>query len=236
MKFRAFAAAAAAMLMAAPALADVRGYTLRGDNTGLFPTDMTIFRPGVQGKALIREENPVSGTPTLVMLRLHTAFIDTLGGTSTTGIPGTTVTLDFLTWARPAGGQIGVRVGSTINWGALTGWTQTGRLVCTEYCPGGCGICAGPCIPFVGFSGTGPLPPLKASTFNLDPFTFSGDIFTAPSVEFVNLSGGAVTANANAGGTLAGFSNIVPTFGIGGLAVLGAALVYLGARAINRER
>ena len=125
---------------------------------------------------------------------------------------------------------------STINWGSLVGWTQSGRLVCTTHCPGSCGGFS-PCIPFVGFEGTGPPWPLKATTFNLDPFTFTGDSFTAPSVEFVNLSGGAVTTNANGGGTLAGFTDIVPTFGIGGLVALGAALVYLGAHAIRgREK
>ena len=51
----------------------------------------------------------------------------------------------------------------------------------------------------------------------------------------MNLSAGAVVAYAISGGTLAGTADVVPTFGIGGLAALGAALVYLGSRAIRRR-
>ena len=233
MKLRAFVAMAAAMLLAAPALADVKGYSLEGDSSTLFPTDMTILRAGSQhGKALLKDT--MSGTPTLLVFETHNEFIDTVGGTTTTNIPGTTVTLDNLTWTSVPGGQTGSGdTWSTINWGSLTGWTQTGRLVCETHCPGGCGA-ASSCVPFVGFEGTGPPGPLNGSVFNTDPWIFTDHTsFTAPSVEFVNLGAGAVRGYAQSNGTLAGFADVVPTFGIGGLAALGAALFYLGARAIR---
>ena len=232
MKLRILVASAAVLVMAAPAVADIKGYKGLGDNSVLFPTDMSLYHAGVvRGRTLINDGGDDS--PILVLLRSTTAFTDTVGGTTTTNIPGTTVTLDVVTTAGPSPNQGGTGdTLTTINWGNLVGWTQSGRLVCQSHCPGGCGL-ASSCIPFVGFEGTGPPAPLKSSTFNIDPWVFAGDSFIGPSVEFVNLSGGAVTANANGGGSLAGFSDIVPTFGIGGLAALGAALVYLGTRAIR---
>ena len=242
MKLRILVASAAALVMAAPAVADIKGYkSTSGDNSVLFPTDMSLYHAGViKGRALINDSG--SGTPTLVLLRNTTAFVDTVGGTTTTNIPGTTVTIDVLTTAGPQRIQGGSGdTGSTINWGNLVGWTQSGRLVCNTHCPGGFGACglASSCIPFVGFEGTGPPAPLKATTFNIDPMVFnnfdgalpnSGKRFTVPSVEFVNLSGGAVTANATGGGFLV---HAIPALGPSGLAAMGgilAAMLFWFAR------
>jgi len=233
MKLRHLVAFAALLLMAVPASAALRTYNLDGDNSTEFPTDGTILRPNtVHGIAQIDEAGP-----NLVSLTANTTFVDIVGGTDTTSIPGTTVVVDVATTAGP---DLSVPHGGTgsvttsIDWGALTGWTQTGRLICTTYCPGGCPSGVSSCVPFVGFEGTGPPAPLKSGTFNTDTWTFSGGgaAFSSPSVEQVNLSGGAVTANTLLAGT---FASVVPALPLLGVAGLGAALVYLGTRAIRRK-
>jgi hypothetical protein len=229
MKLRILLAAVLALLLAQPAFAALKVYATSGDNSTLFPTNGTIFRPGtLTGTADIVEPGP-----TLELFVTKTTFIDVVGGTTTSGIPGTTVIVDVITTAKPSPNQTGAGSTTTaISWGSLTGWTQTGRLFCKTNCPGTCGT-ASSCVPFVGFEGTGPPAPLKSTTFNLDPFTFTTDgaSFTVPSVEFVSLGGGAVTANTKGGGTL----STVPAIPLAGLAGLGAALVYLGSRALRRK-
>jgi hypothetical protein len=234
MKLRHLVAFAGLLLMALPAAAGTRIYDIDGDNSTQFPTDGTILRPNsVTGIAIIEQG------PTLTALTAATTFIDIVGGTVTTTIPGTTVTVDVITEIGPTlgGGQGGTgSVDTTIDWGALNGWTQTGRLICTTFCPGGCPTGISSCVPFVGFEGTGPPAPLKASSFLTDTWTFTGDGtgggFTSPSFETTNLGGGAVTANLLIRGIL---RPIVPALPLLGVAGLGAALVYLGTRAIRRK-
>jgi len=235
MKLRHLVAFAALLLMAVPASAGTRIYDLDGDNSTLFPTDGTILRVNsVTGMAIIEHG------PTLTHLTAATTFLDIVGGTDTSTIPGATVTVDVITEISPSGLPVSGTgsVETSIDWGELTGWTQTGRLVCITYCPGsgaGCGA-ASSCIPFVGFEGTGPPAPLKSSNFVTDTWTFSGDGtgggFVAPSFETTNLAGGAVTANLLLRGIL---RPIVPALPLLGVAGLGAALVYLGTRAIRRK-
>jgi hypothetical protein len=242
MKLRILLVAAVALLLAQPGFADLRKYDVGGDQSTEFPTDGTILRPGTNsGTALIDDDN--GGTsPVLRSLKMRNAFTTIVGGTSTAGIPGTTVVLDSRTDFGPTipiAGQAGTGdVGTSISWGALTAWTQTGRLNCTTFCPGGCPTGVSSCVPFVGFEGTGPPAPLKGggASFNFDPFTFSGAgaSFSAPSVETVNLSGGAVTANISiTGSRVFGSVPAIPLAALGGL---GAGLVYLGARALRRKQ
>ena len=235
MRIRILLACTAAVLMAAPALAVLKDYGLDGDQSTKFPTDGTINRPGtVSGPVLIAD--PGGGSVTLLQLRGTNAFTDIVGGTITSMIPGTTVELDVNTSAGPDNGQGGSgSTASSTSWGSLTGWTQTGRLVCTTNCPGGCPAGVSSCIPFVGFEGTGPPAPLKATAFTFDPWDYEGDMsgFTAPSFEIVELVGGAVEANLQYKGTPpAPDVPALPLLGIGGL---GAALVYLGARGMRRK-
>jgi hypothetical protein len=233
MKLRHLVAFAALLLMAVPASAGTRIYDLDGDNSTLFPTDGTILRANsVTGLAIIEHG------PLLTHLTAAITFLDIVGGTITTMIPGTTVTVDVITEIGPTGlPKAGTgTVETTIDWGNLTGWTQTGRLVCTTFCPGGCPTGVSSCVPFVGFEGTGPPAPLKSGSFVTDTWTFSGDGtgggFVSPSFETTNLAGGAVTANINLVGIL---RPIVPALPLLGVAGLGAALVYLGTRAIRRK-
>jgi hypothetical protein len=233
-----------AFLVAMPAAAELKSYTITGDQSTLFPTCGTILRPRTQsGIASISDDG--SGSPTLVGLHSQNTFIDIVGGTTTTGIPGTTVTLNSRTAASPSPNQVGVGSTSTvINWGSLTGWTQTGRLACITNLPGD----PGPqlpqpgdpssCVLFVGFEGTGPPAPLNGTVFSTDPWTFTvtspgtGEHFSSPSTEFVNLGGGAVRANIQINGGLLPNSP-VPALPLVGVAGLGAALLYLGARAVR---
>jgi hypothetical protein len=242
MKLRILLVAMAALLLAQPGFADLRKYDVTGDQSTKFPTDGTILRPGTNsGKSLI-DDASLTGTPVLRSLTVRNAFIDLVGGTNSSGIPGTTVTLDSRTDAGPTfpiAGQSatsGTVGGGAVTWGALTGWSQTGRLVCTTFCPGGCPTGVSSCVPFVGFEGTGPPAPLKSSSFTLDPFTFagSGASFTSPAVEFVNLTGGAVTAHLKANGSRVFGS--VPAIPLAALGGLGAGLVYLGSRALRRKK
>lgn len=241
MKLRILLVAAVALLLAQPGFADLRKYDVGGDQSTEFPTNGTILRPSTNsGTALIDDDNGGS-SPVLRSLKVRNTFTDIVGGTLTSGIPGTTVVLDSRTDfgpSIPATGQAGTGdVGTSISWGALTTWTQTGRLVCVTNCPGGCPTGVSSCVPFVGFEGTGPPAPLKGggASFTFDPFTFSGGgaSFSTPSVETVNLAGGAVTANVLFTGTrVFGSVPAIPLVALGGL---GAGLVYLGARALRRK-
>jgi hypothetical protein len=242
MKLRILLIGIAAMLLAQPGFADLRKYDVGGDQSTEFPTNGTILRPGTNsGTALIDDDN--GGTsPILRSLTVRNAFVDTVGGTLTSGIPGTTVVLDSRTDINPTlpiTGQAGTGdVGSSISWGALTGWAQTGRLNCVTNCPGGCPTGVSSCVPFVGFEGTGPPAPLKGggASFTFDPFTFTGGGtgFSTPSVETINLTGGAVTGALLFTGTrVFGSVPAIPLVALGGL---GAGLVYLGSRALRRKQ
>jgi hypothetical protein len=239
MKLRILLASATALLMASPALAALKSYSISGDQSTLFPTCGTVFRPGTQS-GIVTINDAGNGTPTLVQLRSQNIFTDLVGGTSTTGIPGTTVTLNSRTVAEPTAGQTGTgNTATTISWGGLSGWTQTGRLNCTTYLPGGGTPPPSSCVLFVGFEGTGPPAPLKAGTFVIDPmkFTIAGgtdEEFNTPSVEFVSLGLGAVTANIKISGKL--INGSVPALPMIGVAGLGAALLYLGARAVRSRK
>jgi hypothetical protein len=183
-----------------------------------------------------------NGTPTLQSMILQASWDDFVGGTTVSGIPGTTVQLHAENTLGPTPNQTGAgTTATTINWGTLTGWTQTGRLLCVTNCPGGCDPdgpgplpAASSCKPFVGFEGLGPPAPLKASAFNLDPWVFTGDThsFSSAAVELVNLGGGAVVAWNQAGGRLVQ----IPALPLAALGGLGAGLVYLGSRALGRKR
>lgn len=173
-----------------------------------------------------------NGTPTLTSLVLMAEFDDFVGASTITAIPGSTVGLHAENTLGPAPNQTGAgNTGSTINWGSLTGWTQTGRLFCKTTCPGGCGAASG-CIPFVGFDGLGPPAPLSSASFNTDPWVFTGDEFTSAPFQIVSLSLGAVTAAIQVGGRLVA----IPALPLAALGGLGAGLVYLGARALSRKR
>jgi len=175
-----------------------------------------------------------NGTPTLQSLILQAQWDDFVGATTVTGIPGSTVQLHAENTLGPAPNQTGAgNTATSISWGALTGWSQTGRLLCVTNCPGGCFGASG-CKPFVGFDGLGPPAPLKASSFLTDPWVFTGDThsFSSASFEIVNLGAGAVTAATQMGGRLVE----VPALPLAALGGLGAGLVYLGSRALGRKR
>jgi hypothetical protein len=234
---RAPASLIASLLLAAPADAALKTYTLSGDQSMLFPTCGTIPNPGaVSGAAVIDETG--DGSPVLVDLEVAIDWVMLLGYVDI-GIPGTTVTLDSHDELRPAPFQVGTGDTTTsISWGALTGWTHSGRLVCLTNFPGDPGPQRPPdpssCVLFVGFEGTGAPAPLSTTELVSDPWSFSADgfQFDAQSVEFVNLGGGAVRMNAVWRGAL---QPAIPALPWAGIAVLGAALLYLGARALRRR-
>jgi hypothetical protein len=240
MKLRILLVGIAALLFAQPGFADLRKYDILADQSTEFPTTGTVLRVDSNtGTALIDDDG--GGTsPVLRTLNVRNTFNTTVGGTLTSGIPGTTVDIDSRTDFGPTIPVAGVNgagtTGTSISWGSLTGWTQTGRLVCITNCPGGCPTGTSSCVPFVGFEGTGPPAPLNGSTFSFDPFTFSGGgtSYTTPSVEIVNLSGGAVTANVTLDANRVFGS--VPAIPLAALGGLGAGLVYLGSRALRRKK
>lgn len=234
MKLRMLIVGAMAFVLAAPVMAVEKAYNLSGDQSTQFPTDGTILRPGtVAGSTVIDDDG--GGTPTLVNLTVINEYQDIVGGTSTSGIPGTTVLLDSITTAGPTDGQTGTGDTTTaISWGTLTGWTQTGTLTCTTFCGGtpGCPTGVSSCIPFVGFEGVGPPAPI-ARALDLGSQAFAADMssFTSNSTEFVNLSGGAVTGFLTWGGSLV----TVPLLPLAAFGGLGAGMVFLGSRALRRK-
>jgi hypothetical protein len=183
------------------------------------------------GGSIVIDET--GGVPTLVSMVLMAEFDDLVGASTITSIPGSTVVLHAENTLGPAPNQTGV--GSTsgsINWGPLTGWSQTGRLFCGTTCPGGCGGASG-CIPFVGFDGLGPPAPLMNTSFNTDPWVFTGDEFTSStSFQIVSLGLDTVQAWTQLGGRQVA----IPALPLAALGGLGAGLVYLGARALGRKR
>jgi len=226
-----------ALLLALPAAGALKTYTLSGDQSVLFPTCGTILHPNsVSGTAVVDEQG--DGAPVLVELELHHAWAAGVPDLQDfgCGIPGTTLSLDVERTLRPAPSQTGSGSTTTsISWGVLGGWTQTGRLVCTTHCPGGCPQFCEECPLAVGFEGTGPPPPMSGTSFDTGPWTFSEDGFSlaAGPVEFVNLGGGAVTESLVWWGAL---SVPVPALPLVGLAALAGALLYLGVRAAARRR
>jgi hypothetical protein len=160
MKIRSLLNLAVLISLAGSASAGTRIYDINGEFSTLFPTDGTLHRPNpVTGLAIIEHG------PRLTELTLSAGFFDTVGSTSTSVIPGTTTTLDFLIEMRPDLSTPPISTGTVeadIDWGTLSGWTQTGRIVCITHCPGGCPTGISTCIPFVGFEGTGPIPPSRA--------------------------------------------------------------------------
>jgi hypothetical protein len=218
-----------------PAQAETRIYDISGDFSTLFPTDGSLHRPNpVTGLAIIEHG------PRLTELTLFASFFDIVGSTATSGIPGTTTSIDFQVDIRPdlSPPQLGTgTVETAIAWSPISDWTQTGRFVCITHCPGGCPTGVSMCLPFVGFEGTGPIPPIKSTTFDTDTWSFTGDGsgggFEAPSFEFVNLAGGLVTMSLLPRGIL---RPVVPAAPLAGVAALGGVLVYLAARAIRRRR
>ena len=206
-------------------------YELTGDHTLETPGACgTIVSPGsVNGTAVVGDG------PELLSLELVVSFVAECDATVISGIPGSTITLDYHRELGPAGNHAGTgTTSSTINWGAVPGWTYTGRLICTSYCPGGCPGTP-PCEPFVGFEGSGPLADLQSTAFNSDPWAFTTDSehFTASEIEIVNLFG-AVTEDIVWSGTRAPEPAPVP---IGPLApaLTGAALLALGLVGLRRR-
>ena len=224
--------AIALLLLAPTAHASVMLYDLEGDQSNLFPTDMSLYRMGaVTGTALIDDSG--NGSPRLVDLELEILWSQVIGDSS--GIPGTTVVLEQYQVLRPDPNQTGTgSTATTISWGTLAGWAQTGHFACRTNCPGGCGGTS-LCIPFVGFEGTGANPPLKTTSLNTDPWVFADDprSFQSSSVEYINLTGGVVTGNVVWRGL---FTSLVPSSSLLGLTALGAILTIAGIRTLVGSR
>jgi len=65
----------AGLVLAAPIAAELKTYTLDGDQSTLFPTDGTILRAGsVSGTAVIADDG--DGSPTLHSLELTHGYIE----------------------------------------------------------------------------------------------------------------------------------------------------------------
>lgn len=223
---------AAALLLASAAGADVKTYTLDGDQSSFLSPIGADFQPGaVSGLARIDESGLA---PTLLELDLRVAYTDVTAATILTGIPGSTMQLDSLEVLRPSPGQVGVgSTSTTITWGTLTGWTSSGRIVCTTHLPGPPPPSA--CDPIYGFEGTGPNLPLAGTEFDTDPwsFTAAGFVFgPTPSIEFSNDGFGTVRQSLTFGGSLVAG---VPGLPLAGLGALGAVLLLLGAGLLRRR-
>jgi hypothetical protein len=174
-----------------------------------------------------------NGTPTLQTLRLEASWDDIVGGTSTSGIPGATMQIHEETTVTAGSNQTGTGSTTTsINWGTLTGWSQTGTVLCVTHCPPpGC-FSASACKGLYSFEGLGPPFHLSATSFNTDPWTFSvdGREFKSDSFEIVSLGFGLWRSELQLGGR----QIQVPALPLAALAGLGAGIVYLGARALRR--
>jgi hypothetical protein len=223
----------ALLLLAAGASASPRSYQLDGDQSTLFPTDGTTFRPDVvSGSAVIDDAG--DGTPSLVELYLYFEAQRVFSAGEFAPVPGSTVSIDWTHRLSVAPDQTGSgSTTSSISWGTLTGWTNSGTAFCETHCPGGCGGSSA-CVFFVGFEGTGPTLPLESTEFDSDPWTFASDgsSFEAQSIEIVSLGQGAVTESVVWRGA---FRPGVPALSLLAVAGLGACLVAAGARALRRR-
>jgi len=229
------------LLLAQPALAgtDTLTYLIHGDTSTHFPTDGDIFRPyTLFGEANIKDDG--GGSPVLESIALSTRWTDLVGGTSTCCV-GTTVVIDYLQNIEISGTPVTGSGSHTtsISWGTIGGWNGFGtpgsRLICIVNAGPGCEGCITSCTDFVGFEGTGPVPPLNAASYNTDPwlFTNSNSNFDSPSLQIITLAGGIITGYSQ----IRGYFNLIPTLPLVGLGILGASFLGFGARVIrNRNK
>jgi hypothetical protein len=182
-------AAIAALLLALPAAAQLT-YGVWGDNSAHTPTDGNTYTPGaVSGEIIIDDSG---AQPVLTKVRTITNTAQTFGGTSTCCL-GTVVTTDLTSVVDVTGLPVtGTGTTSTsINWGTMTGYVQAAFPVSKLRCQTTAGpSCAGcqSCSEVGLAEGLGPMPPLKDSEFNTDPWVFGADrkSLTTSAAEFVS--------------------------------------------------
>jgi hypothetical protein len=194
----------------------------------------------VQGNVVISDTG--NGTPTLLSMVLDVKWDEVLSGAeidAITGVPGSTVEIDFETTISPTPAQTGNgNVNSPpVNWGPITGWSQTGTLFCQTTCPTTCATFA--CQDAFGFEGTGPPPPLTSTTYTLDPWDFS---ITPPVASFTSTVAGQtfwlIPGSVKFQGHLfiSGVRTVVPALGAWGASALAGALLFAGYWSISRRR
>jgi hypothetical protein len=201
----------------APALTG--DYVLYGQSYLDFNGDTSTVN-AISGVASIDESTP--GSPVLTQLDVDVCWSQSFDATAVCGCAGSTVNLDSKQLLRPTPGQVGT--GSTvtsISWGTLTGWTQTGHLACTTSPGPSCPSCSA-CVPFFGYEGTGPPLPLSSSSYDTDPWSFiplgnPGILFVTDDFQITNLAAGAVTQAIR----LVGVRSTVLQLGLGTFCVLG---------------
>jgi len=199
----------------------------------LLDTGPQVANGAVKGEAVINDTG--NGTPTLTSLLIHVNWSGTFSGPNidaATGIAGSSVAIDFDDTLGPIPNQTGTgSVSTQINWGPLTGFSQTGHLICTTTCPGGCNG-ASACQVAFGFESppAGPPPPLTSSSYNLDPWTFSVTTFdfTGP------ISGTTfwfIPGSIHFAGTafLHGVRTVIPAVDTWGVSALAGLLLAAGA-------
>jgi hypothetical protein len=197
-----------------------------------------LAAPGaVEGTTVIDDTG--NQTPTLNSLQIRVQWADTVSGgllDDVTGVPGSSIEIDLDTTIGPLPNQTGAgSVSTLIHWGPLSGWVQSGEFSCVTICPGGCFQTV--CDLVYGFEGTGPPPPLTSSSYNLDPWTFSGGgaSFDGPIAgQRLWLIPGSVLFTGDV--WLSGVRTAVPALGGWGASALAGVLLFAGYWQMVRKR
>ena len=118
---------------------------------------------------------------------------------------------------------------STIRWGLVTGWTTTGTFFCHSFPLVICTFAGGSDLATVGAM-------FNSSFYDLGTWTFHGTGFTA--VPYVQMRAGPESSSVgnqqiHLKGRLA--AGLVPAIPVLGVALLGASLLFAGAR-LSRKR
>lgn len=228
-----FAAITAAWL-AQPASAELKHYRVVVDDFSNTPGGSPSFdleSEILSGHAIVSDRG--DGAPTLVDLRVSFPFNEFVADFQEfTMLPGAVVISRQGRTEIAAPHQMGAGSSSaTIDWGTLTGWTTTGFLFCQESPAALLNVL---CMYGGGVSGVTLTPvPSRASAYDAGVWTFTSDMsaFNGPKFLYETFVGGSFNTQWRLRGELVQ----IPAVPLLGASALGAALVYLGVRAVRRS-
>ena len=220
------------LLLMQPALAEEMDYGLYGDISTFTPTDMDTYYPG-KLRGVVKIDDPGNGSPILKSINIWSQYPVDLNG-DTTCCAGTEVEV-FVDNVTTVSGVPVTGTGSTttsIDFGPVSGYAQTGTIFC-ETTPGpGCPGCSSCTQAGLAEGSFGPTVPLTSTVFNIDPlvFTSDGSSYTATPVQVTNLN---PAINVTAHTRQKGFFTLIPTLPLLGLGVLGALFLGVGAKVVR---
>ena len=229
-----FLSLAAALVVSYPAGAVIKHYNLSWTTISQFNTANPSLNkyPGGKGGAQSTDQGFIddtnNGLPVLKRLLLVQE------NTTTVDVPGLSgfIYLSMVSEQGPKKGTTFTGTGdtsATIRWGLVTGWTTTGGFYCHS-------VPSNICTYAQGADKATADPMFNSTAYDLGTWSFHGTGFT--SVPYINQK--ASPASMSVGnaqyalkGRLAG--GLVPAIPVLGVALLGASLLFAGAR-LSRKR